>query len=77
MIERVNKFSFPIDKWNFERTNKGFAAKSKNDEHRIELDNKRMVIEENIIYNNILEVKISRKSNDDYKTNQQLWQLKQ
>jgi len=31
-----------------------------------------MVIEENIIYNNILEVKISRKSNDDYKTNQQL-----
>lgn len=64
IVERVNKFSFPIDKWIFERTDKCFSAKSKNGEHRIELDNKLMEIKENIIYNNILEVGIIRKGNN-------------
>jgi len=59
VTERVTKFSFPIDKWDLERTDESFTAKSKNGEHRIELNNRRTQIDNYMFCGNTLLISIS------------------
>lgn len=59
VVERVKKFSFPIGKWNFERTDEIFIAKSKNGDHRIELDIRHAKIDKSMFSENILVVRLT------------------
>jgi len=52
--DKITKYSFPVDKWDFECMDEGFTAKSKNGEHKIEFDNRRLWIENTMFPDNIL-----------------------
>lgn len=56
VVERVKKFSFPIDKWDFESTDESFTAISKDGNNIIEVDNKRMWIDDSMSNKTILVV---------------------
>ncbi len=56
VAERVKRFSFPIDKWDFERTDESFTAKSKDGNNIIEIDSRRMRIDDSISNKNTLVV---------------------
>ena len=58
LVEKIGKFSFPSDKWDFEYTDNLLIAKSKNGNHRIELDNTRIVIDTTMFYENILSITV-------------------
>ena len=57
--EKIVKYSFPVEKWDFEYSDESFTAISKNGEQRIRLDNRRVWIDNRMFSEDILAVSIS------------------
>lgn len=55
VTEKIEKYSFHIDKWDFECTDERIIAKSKNSEHRIEIDNTRAHIDDGMSPDSIVD----------------------